>query len=192
MPNRDPLPRFADGIALRRLAAADLPAFQRYRRDPEVGRYQGWSAMADAEARAFLAEMSSVALFTPGRWSQIAIADAISLELIGDIGLFLSADDAQAEIGFTLCPQAQGKGRGSAAVRVAMGLVFEQTGVERILGITDSRNAPSIRLLERVGMDRSESRAGEFRGESCIEQVYVIQRRSGRFAGNVHAARDAT
>jgi RimJ/RimL family protein N-acetyltransferase/predicted enzyme related to lactoylglutathione lyase len=171
-----PLPRLADGVVLRRLAASDLQAFQAYRLDPEAGRYQGWSPMTDAEAGAFLLEMSTVDLFRPGLWSQIGIAESGGAALIGDIGLFLAGDGRHAEIGFTLGRAAQGRGLGSRAVRAAVALAFEQAGVERVLGITDARNLKSIRLLQRIGMRLAEVRGAVFRGESCIEHVYAISR----------------
>jgi RimJ/RimL family protein N-acetyltransferase len=179
MPSVDPLPHFANGVTLRRLTAADLVAFQGYRHDREVGQYQGWSATPDAEAIAFLTEMSTVALFEPGKWCQIGISESGNLCLIGDIGLYLSHDGHHAEIGFTLRHQSQGLGLGTTAVREAIKLVFAHTGVDRVLGITDERNAPSIRLLERVGMRSGEARSATFRGEPCVEHVYVISRHDG-------------
>jgi len=77
-----------DGVTLRRLAVADLAAFQAYRRDPELGRYQGWSPMPDAEAAVFLSEMSRAPIFFPGSWSQLGITEPPDPSLIGDIGLF--------------------------------------------------------------------------------------------------------
>lgn len=176
MYHSDPLPRFAGGAVLRRLSPADLAAFQAYRHDPVLGQYQGWSATSDAEASAFLIEMSLAPLFQPGEWCQIGIADAQTLDLIGDIGLFLADDGRQVEIGFTLAPQAQGRGLGTAAVREAINLVFERTEVERVIGITDARNSRSIRLLERVGMHWIETNNALFRGEPCVEHTYAILR----------------
>ena len=54
--------------------------------------------------------------------------------------------------------------------------MFEHTRAERVLGITDVRNEPSIRLLRRAGMHFVESRAATFRGEPCEEHVYAIAR----------------
>jgi RimJ/RimL family protein N-acetyltransferase len=178
--NDDPLPRFAGRVVLRRLAGTDLPSFQAYRHDPALGLYQGWSATSDAEASAFLTEMSGAALLQPGVWSQIGIAEPDTLALIGDVGLLLAADGRSAEIGFTLRRQSHGRGIATIAVREAIQLVFEQTHAERVLGITDSRNLPSIRLLERAGMRRIESRTVMFRGEGCIEHLYAVWRQPGR------------
>jgi RimJ/RimL family protein N-acetyltransferase len=172
----DPLPFFGTGVALRRLSASDLVEFQAYRTDADLGRYQGWSAMSEADALAFLEEMSSVQLFRPGEWAQIAIAEPERLALLGDVGLYLAEDASQAEVGFTLARHAQGRGLAAAAVRAAIQLVFEFTAAERVLGVTDARNHASVALLERVGMQRQEERTAVFRGEPCIEYVYAVLR----------------
>lgn len=165
------------GYVLRRLGTHDLTDFQAYRRDQELGRYQGWSVMSDEQAAAFLGEMGTAPLFCPGQWVQIGIADPANLCLVGDIGLFVDEEGRSAEIGFTLARHAQGRGVATAAVRAAIGLVFAATGVERVLGITDARNLPSIRLLERVGMRQAEAIHTVFRGEPCVELIHVMPRK---------------
>jgi [ribosomal protein S5]-alanine N-acetyltransferase len=173
----DPLPRTAGNVVLRRLATTDLRAFQAYRHDPELGRYQGWAATPDHDARDFLSYMNKAELLRPGVSCQIGIADAASLELIGDIALILARDARQAEIGFTLRKQSQGRGLASAAVKEAIALVFETTSAQRLVGIADARNVSSVRLLERLGMRREQTRAARSRGQPCVELVYVANKR---------------
>jgi RimJ/RimL family protein N-acetyltransferase len=55
-------------------------------------------------------------------------------------------------------------------------LLFEQTRVSRVIGITDARNTASVRVLERVGMKHVDSRKVEFKGETCTEWVYARER----------------
>ena len=74
-PSAPLLPRVFPGGLLRRLRMSDLAAFQAYRCIPELGRFQGWSSMSQAEAVAFLAEMHEARLFTLGDWVQLGIAD---------------------------------------------------------------------------------------------------------------------
>jgi aminoglycoside 6'-N-acetyltransferase len=177
----DPLPRIAGIAVLRRLEVSDLAVFQEYRHDPRITRYQDWyGTRTDAEASAFLAKMNASALLQPGICSQIGIAEPVQLALVGDIGLTLAADGKSAEIGYSIRPQAQGRGMGSAAVREVINLVFERTDAEEVLGIVDPGNARSIRLLERVGMHMIESRNGIFRDAPCIDHVYSISRPSRR------------
>lgn len=161
-------------MTLRRLHPGDLAAFQAYRHDPEVGRWQGWQPQTDAQALAFLDEMATCPLFAPGTWTQLAIADDLTGQLIGDIGIHISADGAEAEFGFTLARAAQGRGLASAAVRAAMHLVFQETAVQRIQAQTDARNAACLRLLERLGASRLATIETEFRGEPCTEIRYEL------------------
>ena len=171
----DALPRTTGRLVLRRFAARDLAAFQTYRCDPEVGRYQGWSALDDAGAAAFLAEMADATIGVPGEWFQIAVADKSTDALVGDIGIGFDKDRAGVgEIGFSMAPSAQGRGLGSEAVSCALALLFESGQVDVVEGITDARNAPSIRLLERVGMRLVKTRQTLFKGEACTEHVYSI------------------
>ncbi len=175
-PGTAPLPRIGHRIALRRLRAGDLPDFQAYRRDAETGRYQGWTPQTDAQSLAFLVQMESADLFVPGEWVQLGIAERASDGLIGDVGIRVAPDQATAEIGFTLRSGSRGAGLGAEAVAEAMGLVFDCSCVARVIGITDARNAPSIRLLERVGMRHVDTVRSEFRGEPCVELVYAFNR----------------
>jgi ribosomal-protein-alanine N-acetyltransferase len=177
-PAESPLPRLARPALLRRLRASDLAAFHAYRSDPVVCRYQSWLPMPESEASAFIAEMEAAPLFQPGQWAQLAIARAEDDALVGDLGLFVAGDLSSAEIGFTLSAAAQGRGYAAAAAAAAIKLLFELTAVPRVVGITDARNAASVRVLERVGMSRVEAREVVFKGEPCVEWVYSIGRGS--------------
>ena len=82
-----------------------------------------------------------------------------------------------------MAPSAQGRGLGSEAVSCALALLFESGQVDVVEGITDARNAPSIRLLERVGMRLVKTRQTLFKGEACTEHVYSIARATWRDSG---------
>jgi len=164
-------------MKLRRLEATDLPAFQAYRNDPDVGRWQGWTPKSDAQALAFLNGMAAAPLFQPGEWTQLGIADELTGQLLGDLGVYVSGDGDEAEFGFTLARAAQGQGIASAAVCEAVALVFDQTAVARIHAQTDTRNTACIRLLERLGAPLVQQIDTEFRGEPCVELRYELASR---------------
>ena len=168
----EPLQRIGRRIVLRRLCTADVPAFQAYRNDDAVGRYQGWLAQTDRQALAFVEEMSRAVLCPNGRWLQLAVAHQEGNELIGDIGVCVAANGESAELGFTIAPRFQGQGLGTEALREAVGLVFERSSAVQAICITDARNIPSIRLLERARMKRTATAQAIFRGEPCIEHTY--------------------
>ena len=179
--NDTSLPRHTERLLLRRFATADLLPFQAYRHDPEVGRYQGWSPLDDTAAAAFIADMATAPFGVPGEWFQIAVADRSNGRLVGDIGICLRDEvDRTAEIGFSVAPAVQRRGFGTEAVSAALALLFESGKVARIEGITDARNVPSTRLLERVGMRLDGTRDALFKGEACTEYVYCVLRAKWR------------
>ena len=161
----DFLVKGARGVVLRRLNAVDLAAFQAYRQDPEVGKYQDWSRMDDAEATGFLGHMAEVALFQRGAWSQIGID--LDGTLIGDMGVLLSDTAPEAEVGVTLAAGAQKRGLGEVAVRAMFAYLFD-LGLERIIAGAHKDNTRSIALMERLGM--------EFTGAVDGDVDYVLRR----------------
>ena len=172
----DLLPRGTGRVVLRRLELADLARFQAYRRDPEVGEFQGWEPQPDDEAARFIDDMSHMELFTRGAWVQLGIADRHTDELMGDVGICVSADGEKAEIGFTVAPSAQGSGLGTEAVREVIGLIFDHTDVNSVVAVIDARNVRAHRLAQRAGFHKLESLSTVFRGEPCIENVWAISR----------------
>jgi RimJ/RimL family protein N-acetyltransferase len=98
MADKDTLPITAGDVTLRRLAMVDLPAFLAYRSDPDVARYQSWGETEEASARALIDDMASAIIPMRGAWRQIAVVGK-DVALLGDIGLHVSEDGREAEIG---------------------------------------------------------------------------------------------
>ena len=170
------LPAIQHNTLIRKFDAADLSRFHDYRSDAELAKYQGWSPMSLEAAGAFIEEMAPISALRPGEWVQLAIADAISDEILGDVGLYLEPDQTASEIGFTLCHAAQGQGHASRAVSLALSLVFATSSVRFVQAVTDARNLSSVGVLERTGFNQSAVRQTVFKGEPCTELVYVCHR----------------
>jgi RimJ/RimL family protein N-acetyltransferase len=170
----DPLPWSAQRITLRRFRESDLPAFQAYRTDADVGRYQGWEPISDPAALAFLAEMARAPFAEEGEWIQVAIADAADDSLIGDLGLITTAGGHEAEFGITLARAAQGRGLAEEAARALIAALHAHTAVRRVIAITDTRNVASARLLRRLGMTLEGEESAELRGEPCREWHFAL------------------
>jgi RimJ/RimL family protein N-acetyltransferase len=164
-------------LVLRRFAENDLPALIAYRRDPEVARFQSWSALDEPAARAFLAALEKNEPGRRGEWFQFAIALRSTDQLIGDCALHVKSDDPQqAEIGYTLARAHQGQGYAQEAIKVLLDYVFRQLQIHRVMAQVDVRNQPSVILLERLGFRRE----GHFhqsywlRGEWIDEYLYAL------------------
>jgi len=172
------LPVVLQHTALRMLRASDVDRFHAYRSDTGLAMYQGWSPMSIEAARRFIGEMAAIRELRRGDWVQLGIADASTDLLLGDVGLHLEPDESIAEIGFTLHRAAQGIGHATRAVRASLSLVFAASNAKFVRAVTDSRNAESIRVLERVGFSRAYVQEAVFKGEPCTEIVYVYDRRA--------------
>lgn len=178
----DFLPQSTERLVLRRFVDLDLERFLAYRQDPQVARFQGWSMLSDAEGQSFINEMQTAAIGIPGEWFQIAIAHKQSNLLFGDIGIKSYAENPTiVEIGFTLRREKQGKGYAKEAVQALINSLFEMGNINKIVGITDMRNDPSIRLLRRLGMKLLQSVEVEFRGELCVEQTFELDKEAWLF-----------
>jgi RimJ/RimL family protein N-acetyltransferase len=164
-------------LAIRRFAEADLPAFLVYRNDPEVARYQSWEVTTEEQARDFLVALHDEEPGRPGGGFQFAVALRDDDALIGDIYLRLFDYDArQGEIGYTLARPQQGRGYAREAVAAVLGYAFETLGLYRMTATVDQENAPSIALLERLGMRREGASRQSFfnKGAYRDEFQYAI------------------
>jgi aminoglycoside 6'-N-acetyltransferase len=136
-------------LVLRPFTAADAPAFAAYRSDPDVARYQGWSAPFPlAQAEEFVLEVGAADPTEPG-WFQYGVeANGV---LVGDVGVGLNENRMQADIGYTLAAAHQGRGYAAEAVRRVLAHLFEERGLHRVAAECDARNERSARLLARLG-----------------------------------------
>lgn len=166
-------------LVLRRFRPDDATAFAAYRSEPAIARYQSWDetySVADAER--MIASLADEHPGQPGEWwYQFAVADRTADLLLGDCGLRVDArEPTRAEIGYTLAPAHHGNGYATEAVAALVGYAFGTLGVERIQATADERNAPSIRVVERLGFEAVARVHTTFKGERCVEETYELRR----------------
>jgi RimJ/RimL family protein N-acetyltransferase len=170
-------------LRLRRLRPADVPELRAYRSDSEVARFQVWSPATEDEVADFVAEQARMEPDIPGTWFQLGVAlRAAESEhktdaLAGDCGLhFPPGEPWQTEVGITLAAWAQGRGYAREALAAIFGYLFDTLGKHRVFASVDPRNAPSIALLEHLGM-RREAHFRESlwdKGEWCDDFMYAV------------------
>jgi aminoglycoside 6'-N-acetyltransferase len=122
-----------------------------------------------AAATSFMSESAGATHLIPGGWIQLAIADAASDELAGDVGLFLSQDCTFAELGFTLARSEQGKGHATRAAELAVEQVLRFQSVVNVRAVTDQLNHASVAVLRRLGFAQTGRRKAIFKGKACSE-----------------------
>jgi len=167
------LPIHTARLVLRRFAPADLEAFQAYRSDPVLARYQEWTPLPADQAMAFLTEQAQRVLGVVGEWLQVAVTRRDTGELVGDLGLcVVDQDHGVVELGFTVARCAQGCGYATEAVSSALTALWKAQ-IRSVLAVTDTRNAPSVALLRRLGFTLERTATTLFRGEDCHEHTFV-------------------
>ncbi|HEY3521768.1 MAG TPA: GNAT family protein [Rhodanobacteraceae bacterium] len=138
-------------VRLRELRDGDAAALLAIYGDPLAMRYWSgspWTGIAQAQAHLQRArrDMESGGVLP---W---AIAGLATDDLIGTVTLFkLDRDHRRAEIGYVLSTALWGKGLAGEALRLVLHHAFDALQLERIEADTDPRNAPSRRMLERLG-----------------------------------------
>jgi len=170
------LPLRTDRLVLRRFEAGDLDAFYAYHSLPETARF------LPGEAKSYTKSMESVGKYAnfvfekEGDWICLAIEAADSPGLLGEVVLKWLPGCGQAEIGWSLAPEARGRGIASEAAAALLKLGFEELGFHRIDAKLDALNTASAALCERLGMRLESTQVDKwhYKGQWATEVVYAI------------------
>ena len=122
----------------------------------DVSRYLNWEPM-DREGAAALLErrLDQTSIAKEGEGIGLALEERATGRFVGEVILRLTSEESrQGEIGWSLHPDAQGKGYATEAAREVLRLGFDEAGLHRIVAECDPRNEASIRVMERLGMRR--------------------------------------
>lgn len=117
---------------------------------PDVARYQDWPSYSLEQAIVLIEAMEKSSPGVTGEWFQFGIELCETAELIGDIGFLNTDPDGKCWIGFTLDQRYWGRGLASEAVSAVLEY-YATLGIATVWASTDPLNAPSRKLLKRLG-----------------------------------------
>ena len=148
-------PLTTERLTLRPVEAGDLDAIWSYRSLPEVALWLGGSTDRDDFTQRFTDPGDELTL----------LAILSGSDVVGDLMLRVDdawsqrevADQARATVGvlgWTMHPDAGGRGLATEAVRELLRHAIEDRGLRRVIAECFADNEPSWRLMERVGMRR--------------------------------------
>jgi len=149
-----------DRLVLRPFRGSDREPWAAMNADPHVMRYFP-STLSRAEADGVRARVNGkIASTGVGFWALERKADG---QFLGFAGLNrISHDDlpifGEWEVGWRLRADAWGQGYATEAGGFALGHGFGQMGLHRIIAYTARFNAPSERVMQRLGMVRAAHR----------------------------------
>lgn len=142
-------------LVLRRFAESDLADVLAYQRHPETLRYLPTEPMTEEKAVRFLARQADPDTWAGRGWQAWAVVLPGENRVIGEVGIFLpEPPKSEGDLGWMLHPDYQGRGYATETAQALVRHAFEERGLHRLTSGCDTRNAPSWRLMERLGMQR--------------------------------------
>ena len=174
-------------LLLRNIDLQDLDTFLEYRNDPFVASYQSWEPnLKRKQVSEFIYELQKQKIGEPGKWNQIVWILKENMVHIGDCALKVHENNMQAELGFTLSRNYQGKGYAYEATGALINYAFEELNLHRVFSITDCKNTSAIKLLKTLGM-RQEGHFIEnifFKGSWGNEYLFAILQKEWSYSKN--------
>ena len=132
-------------LKLRSARADDLEAMHAVLSDPRATRW--WSTPPHDSVEQTVAWLDSMIANGPDNPDFVIERDGM---VIGKAGFWKLP-----EVGYILHPDHWGQGFAGEAVEAAIGHVFATRDIEELTADVDPENAASIRLLERLGFNRT-------------------------------------
>ncbi|RMD89330.1 MAG: N-acetyltransferase [Alphaproteobacteria bacterium] len=175
------LPASTARLVLRRVSEADIPALVKAHTDPDINRFierdepDGFLWVRNMVDEMLAKEPGDAG--PSGGWYQYVIAARENGRYVGDIGVcFHSPHRRQAEIGYRLLPEFQGRGYAREALHRLVTHLFDDHGLHRLVAFIATDNAPSIALVEHLGFQREgHHRLAYFcRGTWLDEYTYAL------------------
>lgn len=159
-------------LMLRPLGMQDIDTCNEYAMDAENCRYMIYLPnKTSAETLAFLQSCEV-------GWQQDPITVfefAITLDGRHIGAVSIAKEDCGMEIGWILNRAYQGKGYAFEAARALMDFAIEVLDADCIVAHCDTRNAPSYRLMEKLGMRRVDEGEREYPDERGIAREYTYE-----------------
>jgi len=144
-------PAQLERVRLRAIVEADIDGIFAIYSDAETARYLSRPAWTErAQAAQFVERVR--ASYGTGSAISLAVERSSDQALVGECVLFgFNAQCRRAEIGYTLGRAYRSQGYMREALAGLIGIAFGPLDLNRIEADIDPRNAPSARILERLG-----------------------------------------
>jgi len=143
-------------LLLRPFGSGDAALAHRVYSDPEVMRYVATGPLADLPATERLLHDYDVHQRRYG-YSFWAVVEQASGTLIGDAGLYRTPT-GEVELGYTLGGSWWGRGYATEAAGAWLDAAFGPLGIDAVVALAEPANTRSLRVLEKLGMQRDGER----------------------------------
>ena len=152
-----PLPIETERLLVRPFAPEpDARAMAEIYCDPEVMRFIPGGALPDVAAVVALLETYVDAQRDRG-FSSWAVVERATGLLVGDAGFGVFEATGDVELGYTVVRSRWGRGYATEAAEACLRAGLAHLHAPRIVAVVDAENDASMRVAERIGMERVET-----------------------------------
>lgn len=139
-------------LLIREIQSTDWKAIHTYTQLPEVTKHTPWGPNTAADTHAYVKEVIAQQQQSSRQDYEFAICLQHEGTLIGGIGIHVHQTNA--EIGYVLNPDHQGKGYVTEAAQAILTYGFEILDVHRIYATCRPANIASEKVMQKIGMTR--------------------------------------
>jgi RimJ/RimL family protein N-acetyltransferase len=168
-------------LTLDPLAAAHAEEMYELLKDERLYRHLDQSPPASVQGlrETYLRQVRGVSADGRQRWLNWIVRTAQG-RAVGFVQATL--EQRLAWIAYVIGHAHQGHGYASEACRMMLTRLAETEGIEEILAVVESANAPSIALLRRLGFVRADAARSSAAGLSVTEQLFTRRATEGPVA----------
>ncbi|MBO2616678.1 GNAT family N-acetyltransferase [Shewanella algae] len=144
---------YTDRLRIRTLTAQDWPAFLALHCDPEVGRFVR-EPEPQEQIKAKFEQRSQPWRYESGDWLTLVIEELGSDCFVGLTGFYcVDPELAQAEVGYLLHPDMQGKGYATESLRGVIDWGCLSFNIHKFIGHCANDNLASVKVMEKCGFE---------------------------------------
>ncbi len=142
-------------LLLRNYKTEDWERVHIYGADPDFSKYELWGPNTLEDTRKFVREMVEQAETHPRYKFDFAVCLKESRLLIGGCGIRCESELSRvASLGWAISPEFQNTGYATEAAKALIEYGFQKLNLYVIYATCDTRNAPSYRVMEKLGMKK--------------------------------------
>jgi len=142
-------------LILRNYKIEDWERVHIYGSDPDFSKYELWGPNTLEDTHKFIAEMAQQTEANPQYKFDFAVCLKDSGLLIGGCGIRQETESSQvANLGWAINPEFQKKGYATEAARALIEFGFKKLNLSLIYATCDTRNLPSYKVMEKLGMKK--------------------------------------
>lgn len=139
--------------------------------NPNVSRYLTLSGAPWTREQAETALRGWIELFETRQLGKLRLTRKSDGKFIGRAGYGIYPRTGEPEIGYALFEEHHGAGYATEAASGLRDWIFRETDAPHFIGFADTRNAPSLAVLKKIGMEQTHVEVDQ-NGLTCQFHVY--------------------